>query len=444
MEDLARGDPGEAAGGLNRCESGDSRPGPERLVQSISRHGEADLDSRLITRIALRNYKSIGACDVRPGQLAFLVGPNGSGKSNFLDSLRFVGDSLRYSLDHALRDRGGINEVRRRSRGHPNHFGIRLDFSLERFRGYYAFSVGAKPGGKYTIQREECHLASATGDEGAAFYRVENGRVVRSTLSPAPSAARDRLYLVSVSGVDEFRPLYDALSGMGFYSLNPEAIRDLQSPDPGELLKRDGSNLASVLANLESHTHGQAKRIEEYLSRVVPGTSGVGRKVVGPKETLEFRQNVRGSDHPWRFLASSMSDGTLRALGILVALLQGAGNGHSQRTLVGIEEPEIALHPAAAGVFIDCLREAIKHSQVLVTSHSTDLLDDDSIPDESILAVVAEDNESKIGPLDEAGRTALREHLYTAGELLRMDQLRPDPKRVNLDSRQLELFGLEV
>lgn len=65
-----------------------------------------------------------------------------------------------------------------------------------------------------------------------------------------------------------------------------------------------------------------------------------------------------------------------------------------------------------------------------MTSHSPDLLDDEQIPDESILAVVAEDGETHIGPLDEAGRSVLRDHLYTAGELLRLDQLRPDiPRR---------------
>ena len=65
------------------------------------------MDRRLLTRVKLRNYKSIAACDVAPAQLSFLVGPNGSGKSNFLDALRFIADSLRFSIDHALRDRGG-------------------------------------------------------------------------------------------------------------------------------------------------------------------------------------------------------------------------------------------------------------------------------------------------------------------------------------------------
>src|SRR5713101_3554241 len=79
-------------------------------------------DSTFLTRVVLRNYKSIAACDVQLCPLVFLVGPNGAGKSNFLDALRFVADALRTSLDHALRDRGGIKEVRRRSGGHPTHF----------------------------------------------------------------------------------------------------------------------------------------------------------------------------------------------------------------------------------------------------------------------------------------------------------------------------------
>ena len=110
-----------------------------------------DTDPRLVTRIALRNYKSIAACDVRPAPLSFLVGPNGCGKSNFLDALRFVAEALRFSLDHALRDRGGIHEVRRRSGGHPNHFGIRLDLQLPRAAGWYAFRVAAKTW--WTVQR---------------------------------------------------------------------------------------------------------------------------------------------------------------------------------------------------------------------------------------------------------------------------------------------------
>lgn len=103
-----------------------------------------------------------------------------------------------------------------------------------------------------------------------------------------------------------------------------------------------------------------------------------------------------------------MSDGTLRAFGVLLALFQVTGVKTSGRRLVGIEEPEVALHPAAAGVLIDGLRDAAEHAQILV------------------------------------GRTALRDHLYTAGELLRIGQLDPDPESANLTPKQIELFGAEA
>jgi predicted ATPase len=227
---------------------------------------------------------------------------------------------------------------------------------------------------------------------------------------------------------------------MGFYNLNPDRIRDWQPPDAGELLARDGSNLASVLAQLSKHAGPAKRRIEEYLGKVVPGVRGVDVSAIGSKETLEFRQEVAGAKDPWRFLAANMSDGTLRALGVLVSVFQSANGGAASVPLVGIEEPEVALHPAAAGVLRDILHEASRHTQILITSHSGDLLDDEHLGVETILAVYSADGATLIAPVDETGRTALRDHLYTAGELLRLDQLRPDPSaRASL--KQLRLFG---
>jgi hypothetical protein len=94
---------------------------------------------------------------------------------------------------------------------------------------------------------------------------------------------------------------------------------------------------------------------------------------------------------------------------------------------VGIEEPEVALHPGAVGVLLDGLRDASRFTQVLVTSHSPDLLDDERITADCLLAVSNESGTTLVAPLDEAGRSALRDRLYTAGELLRMNQLTPDP-----------------
>ena len=400
-------------------------------------------NSTFLTRVQLKNYKSIAECTVDLHPLSFLVGQNGAGKSNFLDGLRFVADALRTSLDHALRERGGIKEVRRRSGGHPTHFAIDLEFRIApNVTGRYGFKIGARPSGGYEVQEEECQLDYDSKETAPriAQFRVRNGKVT-STAGVVPAAAADRLYLVSASGLADFRPAYEAFSHMGFYSLNPERIRDLQPPDAGDLLARDGSNIASVLAQLDSRDKSTKRRIEEYLGKVVPGVYGVDVKVIGPKETLEFRQQVAGSKDPWRFLASNMSDGTLRAFGILVALFQASNNGTQKVPLVGIEEPEVALHPAATGVLLDGLRAASRKTQVIVTSHSPDLLDDSDIDTDAILAVVSEGGVTKIGPLDEAGRSALKDRLYTAGELLRMNQLIPEKTETREpEENQSQLF----
>lgn len=385
----------------------------------------------VVPRVRLKNYKSISACNVGLRNLTFLVGPNGSGKSNFVDGLRFVTDALRTSLDHALRDRGGIKEVRRRSGGHPTHFEIRLDLSLEKGEGHYSFRVGAKQRGGFEVQLEECVI-------GQHNYAVRSGQVISTTTQSAPAAAADRLYLVNASGLPEFRPVYDALSTMGFYSLNPAQVRELQSPDMGRLLLREGGNIASVLDQLRTHQPEIKQRIEEYLGKVVPGIVGVDPKVVGPKETLEFRQVVAGAKDPWRFLAANMSDGTLRALGVLVAIFQSTSD--LRVPLVAIEEPEIALHPAAAGILRDSLRDASRLTQLLVTSHSPDLLDDASFDAETLLAVSADGGATVIGPLDDAGIKALQDKLYTPGELLRMNQLSPRVPHKAPEDRIYPLF----
>ena len=399
-------------------------------------------DPVFLKRVVLNNYKSIKECSVKLGPLTFMVGQNGAGKSNFLDALRLVSDSLNTSLEHALRDRGGINEVRRRSSGHPTHFGIRFDWRLrDGTEGIYAFRVGAQKKGAFEVQQEECRVfAKGLGEEIA--YRVENGSVTKAPIEVAPPASNDRLYLVAAAGLPAFRPIYDALSHMGFYNLNPDEIRDLQPPDPGEVLKRDGSNLASVLGVMEKERADAHGRVVSFMSKVVPGIQGIDVRHVGKKETLEFRQLVGTNRDPWRFMAENMSDGTLRALGLLTALFQASNGGPKKVPFVGIEEPEAAVHPGAAGVLRDGLRAASKTTQIAVTSHSPDLLDDKEIADVNILAVVNRNGETVIGPLDDAGRTAIRDRLYTAGELLRLNQLEPDEAAVaNVPPSQMELFS---
>jgi len=89
-----------------------------------------DQATPFLQRVKIRNYKSIGSCNVTLQGLTVLLGRNGAGKSNFLDALRFVMEGLQTSLDHAIKSRGGLESVRRRSTGHPRNFAIELEMNL--------------------------------------------------------------------------------------------------------------------------------------------------------------------------------------------------------------------------------------------------------------------------------------------------------------------------
>jgi predicted ATPase len=390
-----------------------------------------------LRRIGIKNYKSIERCNLNLGSLTILVGRNGSGKSNFLDALRFVADALKSPLDHALQTRGGIDAVRRKSTGHPHNFAIWLELSLsDGGLASYSFELAAKAKAGFEIRREQLEIR---GQAGHGSYLVENGKLANASEQSMPPLAIDRLYLTNAAGLPVFRPLYDALSSMGFYNLNPDAMKEVQQPDAGELLRRDGGNIASVVARLQSERPELMNRIDQYLSTIVPGIVGADRVSLGPRETLQFRQKVVGSTHPWKFFATSMSDGTLRAFGTLVAVTQLA-DGRSSVSLVGIEEPETALHPAAAAALMDALREAAERTQIIVTTHSPELVDQIDLAQESLLVVASEDGTTAIAPVDKASREAVQEHLSTPGELLRLDQLEPDREHLAAQMK-LEFAG---
>ncbi|MGQ0535502.1 MAG: AAA family ATPase, partial [Methanobacteriota archaeon] len=86
------------------------------------------------------------------------------------------------------------------------------------------------------------------------------------------------------------------------------------------------------------------------------------------------------------------------------------------------------------------LLEASRSVQVVATSHSPELLDNEDIPAEAILAVVADKGRTLIARADPSTRKALADHLYTTGQLLKMGQIQPDPEELK-KPRQTTLFA---
>ncbi|PWK55061.1 AAA family ATPase [Silicimonas algicola] len=393
----------------------------------------------LINRVRLRNFKSIASCDVRLTDLCALVGVNGAGKSNFLDSFSFVSDACNSTLETAIRNRGGLGAVRRRSEGHPNNFGMSFSVNLSGgLNAFFAFEISATPGGRFEVSRERAAISESDGI-GVAEYEIKRGDLNKFTISGAkPDVRPDRLFLTSVSGLRPFDLLFDALAGISIYDINPEDFRYPQPHEAGDVLSPSGQNLASVFRRLSDSSSETYDRIGEYLQKIVSSVVGVQPKSLGPTETIQFQQFVQNSKHPWKFDALNMSNGTLRSLGVLTALFHREVLAEGQTPFIGVEEPEGTIHPGAAAVLMDAIIEASKSRQILLTTHSPELLDHEGIDEENLFIVTSERNESWIGNADSASREAMRKSLLTAGELLRTNQLSPE----NASDRMLKQSDL--
>jgi hypothetical protein len=222
-----------------------------------------------VRRVVLRNYKSIKECDVSLGPLGFLVGPNGSGKSNFLDALRFLGDSIEANVQHAMNQRGELRDVFWRGEDPSNRFSIHLDLDLRSgANASYEVTIGEQDGVSL-IQEERC-VVRANATSTAAEFHVRDGTVSRCTFSNPPPAPWDQLYLANASGYTEFAAVHRLLRGMRFYNIDPQRIRHEGSAGkPARGLGRSGQG-ALFAAHRTFRKPELKARIDDYLHALLP------------------------------------------------------------------------------------------------------------------------------------------------------------------------------
>lgn len=370
-----------------------------------------------VRRVRATSYRSIAACDVDLGPLTVLLGFNASGKSNFLDVLRFVADALETSAAQAVASRGGLETLLHRSpRGASQSFAITLDLSLRLPR--YGEPVAAGYG--FEIAADATGQAPLLVRDEFGTVELDDGTMELPLAVPGRSS---RLRLPA-SAVDEDAPqavLEAALRSMRFYDLDSAVLRAVgEQPPRTPYLGPAGEHLGRVLGALAGDALGK-ERFDAYLSALVPGALGMDERQEGRYSTVQARFGVGHSEHEEVFLRESLSEGTLRAAGTLAALLHlDAGS-----SLIAIEEPETALHPAGVGALYEALDDAAANTQVIVASQSSDLLDSEYARVDHIRAVANVAGVTRIGPVDAAGRAILDKGLMSLADLHRSGQLRP-------------------
>ncbi|MEO8659098.1 MAG: AAA family ATPase [Bryobacteraceae bacterium] len=369
-----------------------------------------------ITRVRLRDYRSIAACDVRLEPLTLLVGPNGSGKSNFLDSLRFITHCMHAPLEQVVEARSGIHSILRKQSNlrYAKEFSIQVEFAFpEGTEGRYFLRIGEGPDNAAVIEEEECRV-------GLRSFKAHRGRIEYD--APIPASTGDRPALVTLGSLPEFSSAFQLIANLGFYAPSPERMRRPAPPGAGRVLSRHGANAADVLWAIKKSRPEALGRICQYLATISPEFKNVEPRGIGDFRWLEFTPAAQPTG--WLLSSADVSDGTLRAVAILLAVFQ-TQMPDSPLHLIGLEEPESNLHPAAAGVLLDALLEASRTVPIIASTHSADLLDRPDLPENALITVYMQDGVTVLAPVDESTKSILRRRLYTAGELLRSNQLGP-------------------
>jgi predicted ATPase len=384
--------------------------------------------------VRIRGYKSIAFCDVTLEPLTILVGRNATGKSNFLDALAFLRDATSYNLSEAINRRGGMSSLLCRAID-ADRFSIEVeslhhhDPSNQDFRLEYRLEIPLHPGGWPSRPNEWFRMTRLSDGQEMGFTSQEGtARWFGAYSHPFSGEIRldssDHLML-TLFGHPGDAHLAHGFQRMGFYNFIPDVLRQPQQPKQGGLLEREGRNLTSVIGATRATDPWAVERVARYLLAVTRSVEFAGVAQIGGYETLRFRVLREGQSQPMEFPATNMSDGTLRAFAALMSAFQTV-RPQGSPSLIAIEEPETSLHPAAMRALVDALDEATLRTQILLTTHSAEMLDNPTIKPENVRVVQLSDGQTVIGPVDEASVEIVRRHLNTLGGLEREDQLEPD------------------
>jgi len=387
----------------------------------------------LLHSLKLNNLLSYGpdaeVIALRP--LNVIIGPNGSGKSNLLEGLALL-QATPSELTLPIREGGGIQNWLWKGNGKktplaaleaivenpynpalPLRYRVafteinrRLQITDERIENAKPDN-GQTPSTFYYGYEKNLPILNVFGAQGAQkrYLKREDVDPERSILAQRkdPEQYPEITYLGETFGKIRF---YREWS---FGRFTPSRLA--QKPDlPNDFLEEDGRNLGLVLNRLRREPEVRAKLVEA-LQRLYA-------------EIDDFDVHIEGGTvqvflYEGRFSipATRLSDGTLRYLCLLAILCHP-----TPPPLVCIEEPELGLHPDILPTIAELLLEASQRTQLIVTTHSSILIDALTSTPETVLVCEKHDGSTTMRRLDEAS-LSLWLQKYSLGQLWRQGEL---------------------
>jgi len=405
-------------------------------------------DIPFIQSIKLTNFLSYGSSsdETKLKPLNVLIGPNLSGKSNLIEALSIL-HSAPKDLAEPIREGGGIGEWIWKGGNNKNPI-TEIAVVLSNPIGTLSLRYGLS----FTVVAQRLELTdefledkdkrNIREDDVYFYYRYDKGKPTLNVRDINPSSASDGFKSIprhlkredldleqSVLSQRKDPDQYPELTYVGnqfskiclFREWNSgryTAPRLPQKPDlPQDFLSESGNNLALVLNSLEHKS--DTKKI--LIDRLRQFNSNINDFTISIKGgTVQLFLHEKGLREP--IPATRLSDGTLRYLCLLSILCHP-----TPPPVIGIEEPELSLHPDAIKIVAELLKEASQRTQLIVTTHSDSLVSDLSDSPDSVIVCEREQDGTVLKRLDPE---VLKEWLkkYSLGMLWRMGELGGNPQ----------------
>lgn len=329
-----------------------------------------------LENISVRGFRRLRQIDLEMRNLIVIIGANGAGKTSFLDVLSTLAASANGKLQGTLQSKGGLNEIL--TRGKTQELSIKVSMEISG-RPSLKYGLVLSPKGlSYEIREETLtqqtnpnasepfkHIESYGLD--IKYYSLEENKLLRpnwehnyleTSLSQVPKMYREpenlRKSLASCT-------YYGALDVSG-----KSPIRLPQPMRPAKLPGSSGEDLVSCLYDLRETDGDRFEMVEDIISTAFPDFKRLNFPSVAAG-TISMTWTDR--NFPTPIFVHELSEGTLRFLW-LVTLLQS----QSLTTITLLDEPEVSLHPELLRHLVYLMREASKHTQLIVATHSDRLI----------------------------------------------------------------------
>jgi len=374
-------------------------------------------------KIALKNWKNFENVEVEIPDRLFLVGPNASGKSNFLDAFRFLRDlaSSGGGFQEAVARRGGVSAIRCLAARRYSDIEIRVELEgTDGKRWTYGIAFNQDSQRRPLLKRE--HVSC---DNKPLLDRPEKED------KNDPERLR-QTFLEQVNANLSFREIATFFASIRYLHIVPQLVRE---PDrsTGRINDPFGGDFLEQIAKTPDKTlKARLRRIERALQVAVPQL-----------QKIELWRDVRGTPHlrgkyeHWRPQGAwqteeQFSDGTLRLMGLLWAVLEKGGP-------LLLEEPELSLHPGVVSILPQMLARVQRRTrrQIFLSTHSPDLLRDEGIGLDEVLLLVPGTEGTQVETA--ASQEKIRDLLEGGLSLWDAVMPRTQPKQ----AAQLALFGDE-